>query len=102
MAQNPSEPYPVDPEAWQIAFRPYGANPSAALDLARDLIAIKQLLQAQPPDVRAAIAALDDAADALFPLTEFHRAGYDLYRTLLERGATTAHEALMDSLGIKF
>jgi len=94
-------PYP-DAEDWEIAFKPYAAYPEAALDLARRFIAIKVFLQSQPPDVPLAIEALDEAIDVLFPLTHFHTGGHDLYRTYIEGRATRAHEALMETLGVKF
>jgi hypothetical protein len=99
-----SESLCPDTEAWEIAFKPYAEHQHAnsAFDLARQLMAVKQLLQQQPPDVSLAASALDEAADVLFPLTDFHKGGYDLYRIAIEGHATRAHEALMKSLGIKF
>jgi hypothetical protein len=102
MAENSPEIVPVDMEAWEIAFKPYGAYPKAAYDLARHLMAVKQFLQTQPPDVRGAIATLDEAAEVLYPFSEFHNAGLELFRIAIEGHATRAHEALMDSLGITF
>ena len=103
MPDNPNtENPPIDAEAWEIAFKPYGAYPNTAYDLARHLMAVKQFLQTQPPDVYGAAAALDEACEALFPLSEFHKAGYELYRIVIEGRATRAHEALMDSLGISY
>jgi hypothetical protein len=92
----------IDAEDFEIAFKPYAAYPDAALDLARRFIAIKEFLQSQPPDIPQAMAALDEAVDVLFPLTRFHKAGYDLYRTYIEGRATRAHEHLMETLGIRF
>jgi len=55
MQDNPStDNPPIDAEAWEIAFKPYGAYPKAAYDLARHLMAVRQFLQTQPPDVAAA------------------------------------------------
>jgi hypothetical protein len=102
MAQNPMETVPVDPEAWEIAFQPYGTYPRAAYDLARHLMAVKQLLECQPPDVHGAAAALDEAVEVLYPLSDFNKAGHELYRIAIEGRATRAHEALMGSLGITY
>ena len=103
MQNNPNtENPPIDAEAWEIAFTPYAAYPKSAYDLARHLMAVKQFLQTQPPDVSGAARALDDACEVLFPFSEFHDAGHDLYRTVIEGRATTAHESLMDSLGIRY
>ena len=92
----------LDAEDWEIAFKPYAGYPDAALDLARNLMAIQEYLNGAPPDVPKAVAALNEAADSLFPLTSFHKGAHDLYRTYIEGRATRAHEALMQSLGVKF
>jgi hypothetical protein len=103
MQYNPNtDNLPIDAEAWEIAFKPYGTYPKAAYDLARHLMAVKQFLQTQPPDVSGATAALDEACETLYPFSEFHSAGYELYRTVIEGRATRAHENLMDSLGITY
>jgi hypothetical protein len=92
----------LDAEDWEIALKPYFGYPDAALDLARNLMTIRESLTNAPPDVPKAVAALNEAADSLFPLTRFHKGGHDLYRTYIEGRATRAHEALMESLGVKF
>jgi hypothetical protein len=51
---------------------------NSAYDLVRHLMAVKQCLLTQPPEVSLATATLDEACDALFPFSEFHKAGYDL------------------------
>ena len=103
MQDNPNtDNPPIDAEAWEIALKPYASYPNAAYDLARYLMAVKQLLQTQPPEVSAAVGTLDEACEILFPFTQFHEAGYDLYRIAIEGRATRAHEDLMDSLGIKY
>jgi hypothetical protein len=103
MQDNPNTDNPsIDAEAWEIAFKPYGAYPKSAYDLARQLMAVKQCLQTQPPEVSLAAATLDEACEVLFPFSQFHKAGHDLYRIVIEGRATRAHENLMDSLGITY
>ena len=97
-SENPS----LDAEDWEIALKPYEGYPDEALDLARSFMAIREYLKNTPPDVQEAVAALNEAAEVLFPLTEFHKGAYDLYRIFIEGRATRAHEALMESLGVKF
>jgi hypothetical protein len=92
----------LDAEDWEIALKPYSGHPDAALDLARNFMVIKEYLMSTPPDVPQAIAALDEAADSVFPLTAFHKGSHDLYRIFIEGHATRAHEALMESLGVNF
>jgi hypothetical protein len=108
MQDNPNtsenESAPVDAEAWEIAFKPYAEHHHAnsAYDLARQLMAVKQCLLTQPPEVSLAAATLDEACDALFPFSEFYKAGHDLYRIAIEGRASRADENLMDGLGIRY
>jgi hypothetical protein len=92
----------LDAEDWEIALKPFFGYPDAALDLARNLMTIQEYLKTAPPDLPKAIAALNQAADSLFPLTRFHKGARDLYRTYIEGQATRAHEALMETLGVEF
>ena len=92
----------LDAEDWEIALKPYFGYPDAALDLARNLMTIREYLKATPPDVPKAVTALNEATDSLFPLTSFHKSAHDLYRTYIEGRATRAHEAFMESLGVNF
>jgi hypothetical protein len=104
MAHDSTENVPIDAEAGRTGFKPYGEyqHANSAYDLARLLMIVKQLLHAEPPQVSQAIATLDEAADVLFPMSEFHRGAYELYRIAIEGRATTAHEDLMKTLGITF
>jgi len=103
MQDNPNtENPPIDAEAWEIAFRPYATNAEAAFDLARRLMEVKQYLTAKPPNLSMAEEALDEAAEVLFPFTDFYKAAYDLYLTFIEGRPTKAQEDLMDSLGIRY
>ncbi|HKR14404.1 MAG TPA: hypothetical protein VJT15_20220 [Pyrinomonadaceae bacterium] len=99
---NQHESAPTDKEVWEILFEPYACYPDAAYQLARHLTAVKQHLQAKPPEISAAVRDLTEACDALFPFTEFSEAGYDLYRVAIAGHATRAEENLMESLGIKY
>ena len=102
MAQNLPEPLPIETEAWELALKPYASDAGAAYDMARRLMEIKQYLKATPPNVSLAVLALDDAADLLFPFTDFHRTTNELYRVAIEGHATGAQEGLMESLGIRY
>lgn len=103
MPDNPNtDTPPIDAEAWEIAFKPYVTDAIAAFDMARRLMSVKQYLKTKPPNVSRAVEALDDAAEILFPFTEFHKAAYDLYLVFIEGTPTKAQEDLMDSLGITY
>jgi hypothetical protein len=103
MQDNPNtDTPPIETEAWEIAFKPYATDAEAAFDLARRLMEVKQYLKAKPPDLSMAAAALDEAAEILFPFTEFYKASYDLYLTFIEGRPTKAQEDLIESLGIRY
>jgi len=103
MQDNPStDNPPIETEAWEIAFKPYATDAEAAFDLARRLMEVKRYLKAKPPNPSLAISALDEAAELLFPFTEFYKATYDLYRTFIEGRPTKAQEDLIESLGIRY
>src|ERR1700752_4690428 len=99
---NETESASLHAEDWEIALKPYFGYPDAALDLARNLMTIREYLKTTPQDVPQELASLSEAADSMFPLTSFHKGAHDLYRTYIEGHATRAHEALMQSLGVKF
>jgi hypothetical protein len=100
--EHAREHFPLETDEFEIAFQPYAEHSDAALDCARRLFTIKEFLESDPPEVPLAIAALRDAIDVLYPHTDFHKAGRDLFELFLSGGCTTAHESLMRSLGIRF
>ena len=102
MTEILDEPLPIETEAWEVAFKPYATDASAAYDMARRLMEVKQLLQNKPPNVSLAASALDEACEVLFPFTEFSKTAYELYRMAIEGRATRAQENVLESLGIKY
>ena len=103
MPDNPNtDTPPIETEAWEIAFKPYATDADAAFDMARRLMEVKRYLKTKPPNPSMAIAALDEAAELLFPYTEFYRASYDLYLTFIEGRPTKAQEDLIECLGIRY
>lgn len=93
---------PIETEQWEFALKPYAADAGAAFDLARRLMEVKRYLEAKPPNTSMAIEALDEAAELLFPHTEFYGAAYDLYLTFIEGEPTKEQEDLMEALDIKY
>ena len=49
-----------------------------------------------------AIAGLDLAIESLYPHTEFHKMGHQLYRRALEGTIMLKQEELVRKLGVKF
>jgi len=97
-----SEIIPIDTEQWEIALKPYATDADAAYDMARRLMSVRRFLQTKPPHVSTAAEALEEACELLFPFTQFHEAGYDLYLTAIDGHPTRAQENLMESLGIRY
>lgn len=96
------EPLPIETEQWEFALKPYAADAGAAFDMARRLMEVKEYLKAKPPDLSMAMEALDEAAELLFPHTEFYGAAYDLYLAFIAGTPTKAQEDVLTSLGIRY
>jgi hypothetical protein len=92
----------LDPEIWKIVFEVYARHPTSAFTLAFQLIAVKQSLQHRRKGRREAIEALDLAIESLYPHTQFHKMGHQMYRRALEGTITLRQEELMRKLGVKF
>ena len=103
MPDNPStDNPPIETEQWELALKPYAADAGAAFDMARRLMEVKRYLKAKPPSPSMAIEALDEAAELLFPHTEFYKASYELYLVFIEGRPTKAQEDILDALGIRY
>ena len=103
MPDNPStDTPPIETEAWEIALKPYATDANAAFDLARRLMEVKRYLKAKPPNPSMAIAALDEAAELLFPYTPLYEATYDLYLAFIDGTPTKEQEEIMEALGVRY
>jgi hypothetical protein len=92
----------LDPEIWKIVFEVYARHPTSAFSLAFQLIAVKQSLQQGRKGMQEAMEALDLAIESLYPHTQFHKMGHQLYRRALEGTITLKQEELVRKLGVKF
>ena len=97
-----SEPIQIETDQWEIALKPYATDADAAYDMARRLMSVRRFLRAKPPHVSTAAEALEEACELLFPFTQFHKAGYDLFLLCIDGHPTRAQENLMESLGIRY
>ena len=91
----------LDTEEWKIALEIYKGHPANALNLAFQLIAIRQSLERGNKGIPDAIEALDLAIDTLYPHTNFHRLGQRLFKRKIEGTLTTKQEDLIGKLGVK-
>lgn len=81
----------LDTTEWKIALQIYKGHPSDALNLAFQLIAIRQSLERGNKGIPDAIKALDLAVETLYPHTNFHKLGRRLFQ----------QEDLIGKLGVK-
>ena len=106
MQDDPStseqEELPLDTEAWEIAFKPYGGNPRAALRLGFHLMILKTYLAVNPIRIQAAIDGLDNALEVLFPHTEIHEFSFELFVKVTNGTLTVDEEQLLKALGLEF
>jgi hypothetical protein len=89
---------PLDVEDWRIAFNPYNQHPLSALTLAHHLAKLKEYVQ---NDAAEAKAAIDRAVDCLYEHSEFRSVSFELFRVAVEGRMTSEQENVVHELGIK-
>jgi hypothetical protein len=87
---------------WKSVFEAYATHPGEALDLARQLMDIRKLLQRGSRGNAEAIAAIDAALGALYEHTSFNRVGQKFYQLCIEARLTAKQEDKLRELGVKF
>jgi hypothetical protein len=92
----------LDHDDWEFALEPYEGNPRAALLFGFNIAVLRAYLDAQPIKYRKVIEALDLALEVLFPLTEFHKASFNLFLKYMDGKLTFDEEQMLNALGIKF
>jgi hypothetical protein len=92
----------IDTEDWEIAFKPYGEAPEAALTLACNLMIMKSYLVDEPVDIESVTESIDVAIKVLFPFTLFHKVSYVLFRRVAEGKMDLEMEEALKKLGIRF
>lgn len=92
----------IDRADWDLAFKPYEEDPSAALGLGFHLAILRSYLETQLFKPRPVLETLDLAMEALFPLTDFHKASFDLFLKFMDGKLTFEEEQMLRALGIKF
>ena len=90
----------LDPRDWKAVFAVYAREPTLALALAYQLIALKQSLQRGPKGIPDAIAGLNEAIDHLYPHSDFHKIGRRLYDRTIESTITVKQEDLITTLKV--
>ena len=88
----------LDPRDWKVIFEVYAREPTLALALAYQFIALKQSLQRGPKGIPDALAGLNQAIDSLYPHTDFHKMARRLYYRTIESTITFKQEDLITAL----
>jgi hypothetical protein len=101
MYHNPNTESPLlDTEDWEIAFRSYSHDHSAALVLGYNLMILKSYLVSDPLLLEEAIYSIDHAFEALFQHTQFHEVSYALFVKLAGGELTQEEQQMLEALGV--
>ena len=87
-----------DPRDWKVIFEVYAREPTLALALAYQFIALKQSLQRGPKGIPAALAGLNQAIDSLYQHTDLHKLARRLYYRTIKSTITFKQEDLITAL----
>jgi len=98
---NRTQGLDIDRDDWEFALQPYEGNPRAALLLGFNVAVLRAYLDAQTIKCRKVIEALDHVLEVLFPLTEFHKASFDLFLKYMDGKLTFDEEQMLIALGVK-
>ena len=91
----------MDRHDWEIAFEPLEGTGYAAIRMGFNIRTLRKYLDAQPFKPRPVMEALDLALEVLFPLTEFHKASFDLFLKSVDCELTFEEEQMLNALGVK-
>jgi len=91
----------LDTEQWEMVLQVYTGHPVPALTLAYQLIEIKRSLRRGQKGIPNAIAGLDLAVEALYPHTDFHKMGRQLFQLAIEGRLKPDQEEKLRELGVK-
>lgn len=88
----------LDPRDWKAILQVYAKEPTLALGLAYQFIALKQSLQRGAKGIPEALTAFNQAIESLYPHTHFHKIARRLYHRTIESTITSEQEDLLTAL----
>jgi hypothetical protein len=88
----------LDPRDWKAIFEVYARNPTLALALSYQFIALKQSLQRRPKGIAEAIDGINQAIEHLYPHTDFDKMGRRLFYLTIEQTITSKQDDLLIAL----
>ena len=92
----------LDREDWELAFESLEKNSYQVLKLGFNFAMMRQYLDRQLIKPRPIMEALDQAMEVLFPLTQFHDVGFNLFLKFADGQLTIEEEQMLEALGVKF
>ena len=93
--------FEMDREDWELAFEHLRGTGYTAIKMGQNIRMLYKYLDTQLFKPRPVMEALDLALEVLFPLTEFHKATFDLFLKSVDCELTFEEEQMLRALGIK-
>jgi hypothetical protein len=90
----------MDREDWELAFEHLKGTGYAAIKMGQNLRMLYKYLDAQLFKPQPVMEAIDLALEVLFPLTEFHKATFDLFLKHVDCELTFEEEQMLRALGV--
>ena len=98
---DPAPFFDMDYEDWELAFEPLEGHAYAAIRMGFNIRMLRKYLDGQLFKPRPVMEALDEAMEALFPYTDFHKASFDLFLKFTDGELTFEEEQMLGALGVK-
>jgi hypothetical protein len=90
----------MDREDWEIVFETFKGAGYPAVRMGTNLRMLYKYLDSQLFKPQPVMEALDLALEVLFPLTEFHKATFDLFLKHVDCELTFEEEQMLRALGV--
>ena len=90
----------MDRDDWELAFEAFKDTGYTAIKMGQNLRMLYKYLDTQLFKPRPVMEALDLAMEVLFPLTEFHKATFDLFIKHADCELTFEEEQMLRALGM--
>lgn len=92
--------FEIDREEWEIVFEPFKDTGYTAVKMGMTIRMLYKYLDAQLFKPQPVMEALDLALEVLFPLTEFHKASFDLFLKYADCELTFEEEQMLRALKV--
>jgi len=90
----------MDRDDWEIVFEPFKGTGYPAVRMGMNIRMLYKYLDAQLFKPQPVMEALDLAMEVLFPLTEFHKATFDLFLKYADCELTFQEEQMLRALKV--